>query len=110
MGDKIKEGCVNGLVFEELDGIKLGDIYQFDPHRFSDYYQQYMVVYLYKAQGKGFAQIVYDDGFIEPCADTATIKTDKFIKNVEFKNKVIDYSVLKRVKKHGEKNDGIRNK
>ena len=30
-------------------------------------------------------------------------KNNRCRKNVEFKNKVIDYSVLKQVKKHGEK-------
>lgn len=99
MTDKIKEGCINGLVFEELNGVKIGDIYQYDPHRFSEYYQQYMVIYLYKSQGGYIAQIIYDDGFVEPYADTKTIKTDKFIKNVEIKNKTIDYSVLERIKK-----------
>lgn len=99
MTDKIKKGCSNGIVFEELDGVKIGDIYQYDPHRFSDYYKQYMVIYLYKSQGGNIAQIIYDDGFVEPYADTNTIKKDKFIKSIKTKNKIIDYSVLEQVKK-----------
>lgn len=99
MSNKIKDGCQNGIVFEELDDVKIGDIYQYDPHRFSDYYKQYMVIYLYKSQGANIAQIIYDDGFVEPYADTKTIKTDKFIRNVQIKNKTIDYSVLKQIKK-----------
>lgn len=99
MTDKLKKDCSNGIVYEKLDGVKIGDIYQYDPHRFSDFYKQYMVIYLYKSQGGNIAQIIYDDGFVEPYGDTKTIKTDKFIKNVELKNKTIDYSVLEQVKK-----------
>ncbi len=99
MTDKVKEGCINGLVFTELDGVKVGDIYQYDPHRFSDYYHQYMVIYLYKSLGGKIAQVIYDDGYVDVYGDTKTIKKHKFIKHVEIKNKIIDYSILERVKK-----------
>lgn len=99
MADKVKEGCINGLVFNELDGVKVGDIYQYDPHRFSDYYQQYMVIYLYKSMGGKIVQVIFDDGYVGLYESTESVKKDKFIKNVEIKNKIIDYSVLERVTK-----------
>lgn len=104
MADLIRKDCLNGLIFQELGGVKLGDIYQYNPHRFSDYYKQYKVIYLYKSMGVNIAQIIYDDGFIEPYADTKTIKVDKFIKHTMFDidNKKIDFSDLERVKKDGE--------
>ena len=101
MADKIRKDCINGLVYQELDGVKLGDVYQYDPHRFSEYYKQYLVIYLYKSNGANLAQVLYDDGYVDAYADTKTIKTDKFIKNIDFDidKKLIDYSHLEKIKK-----------
>lgn len=99
--DIVRKDCTNGVVFQELDGIKLGDIYQYDPHKFSDYYKQYKVIYLYKSHGANIVQIIYDDGFVDLYMDTNAIKKDKFIKHTDLNidNKNIDYSDLERIKK-----------
>lgn len=101
----VRADCSNGLVFEELNGLRLGDIYEYDPHRFSSVYKQYKIIYLYKAQQANFAQIIYDDGFVDFHADLPTIKKDKFIKhtNFDWKSKIIDYSDLKQRSKTNDR-------
>lgn len=84
MEDKLTDDCINGLVYERLDGIKVGQIYKYLPHdRFSSYYGKYVVSHLYTSMGTKFATIIFNDGYAEPVT-TEKIKKDLLV--VDCKN------------------------
>ena len=81
----LADNCSNGLVYKELDGIKVGDIYQYDPHRFSPYYRRYVVTFLHisKTFGGKFVSIVFDDGEVQTPLSPEDIKRDTYIETVD---------------------------
>ena len=95
--DIIADNCSNGLVYKQLDGLKVGDIYKYDPHRFSPYYKKYVISFLYisKTFGGKFASIIFEDGEVQTPISTDDIKKDIYI---ETGNNWIDAFNLNKLK------------
>lgn len=82
MTDKLADNCINELVYKELEGLKVGDIYQYDPHRFSPHYYRYVISFLCKLNGSPMATIIFEDGEAQCYMNPNDIKEDKYIETV----------------------------
>ena len=83
--DIIADNCSNGLVYKQLDGLKVGDIYKYDPHRFSPYYKKYVISFLHinKTFGGKFVSIIFEDGEVQNSLSTDDIKKDTYVETVD---------------------------
>lgn len=77
----IKTKNDNGLIYKELAGYKLGDVFEYKSER--GIIRHYVISFIHKRMGLPIITILFPDGFSD-ITNIECIKYDRFIKNIDW--------------------------
>ena len=81
MSENIKTNNPNGVCYVQLEGLKLGDVFEYISC--TNITRHYVISFLYTSMNNPMASIVYPDGFSDTTS-IESIKKDKYIKNIDW--------------------------